>query len=109
MGKKDGIFDAADAPESKAPLDSETHHTYREVATHAVHLGLGGVNKLARFDWKERYWRFQKRLTTFWLPVIGQEINRVQSPDVTAHCCCILRADLLGKDSGIGVYIEFEV
>merc|ERR1712228_88285 len=82
----------------------ETQHAYREGATHGVNLGLGDVNKLARFDWKERYWCFQQRLTTFGVPFIGRELDAC-----AYYCSYTLRADLFGKDSGIGVHIEFEV
>merc|ERR1711879_845821 len=46
--------------------------------------------------------RFQQRLPTFRLRFIGQE-------KAAAFCCCMLRTDLLGEGSGVGVYIEFEV
>jgi len=69
----------------------------------------GIFDAAARLDWKEHYFRFQQRLPFFQLPFIGQEICQVLDRFTVAHCCCMLQADLLGKDSGIGVYIEFEV
>jgi hypothetical protein len=83
---KVGIFDAADAPESKAPLDNETQYAqyaYREGAAHGVHLGLGGVNKLVRLDWKKRYRLFKQSVPA--RPFIpAQKIRQAQNHFV---CC----------------------
>jgi hypothetical protein len=103
--ERDGIFDVADAAESDAPPGMETPDASSYVCD-TVCVASGAKCGL---DWKGRYNRFQRELRTFQPPFVGREIYQVRNQDEVAYCRCMLRADLLNKESASGVYIEFQV